>query len=612
MKRRELMLAGGLLLVVVGWLVGPSLLDLVTGSGERLAARKLILNRELVQLKKLNRWKKQSLAAPEANGADRAEEQYRNWVWSLAKSVGKFDEINVTPGSRGGSRRNRGYTPVQVQLTGLARFADVERFLFHFYQADLLHRVVSLRMKSKSQDHDPQLDVTLIAEGLSLSYAGAERSQRASLFPQARLVSDATDGTLTVEKAGGFPDQPGFLVRVDGQYLSVTSSEKSSDPETGATTAQWDYEAVSPRKTLAAASTVELVRVAESMQNITLDDYKLVNPFARYDPQLIVSGSKTITVGAAFSLTARVDGARPGIQTTFGLGQHPDGMTIDKQTGKITWQTRTEQSPGRATLEVLARLEGRELPVSSTSLEWKAAATTVVRNEPPTLGVLQPITVVAGSPVEFTVSGSDPEKGTLAFALSSRAPRGATIDARSGRFRWVPQAPGEFRVTVEVRDDGTPSQKASGSVTINVSLDSAQFTVLTASIVRDGEPEAWLYDRLKNQRVVLRPKSRFRYGEIEAEVVSIEARAVVFRIGNDERRLALGESLQKLKPSPKPYDEDPRPAKPAADVKPADEKPADEKPADAKPADAKPADAKPADAKPADAKPAAERPMGDQ
>jgi hypothetical protein len=608
------MLAGGLLLVVVGWLVGPLLLDLVTGSGARLTTRKQVLTRELAQLKKLNRWKYQSLARPEDNGADRAEEQYRNWVWSLAESIGKFEELNVTPNSRGRSRRSREFVPVQVQLTCVARYGDIQRFLFHFYQADLLHRVVSLRMKSKSQDHDPQLDVTLIAEGLSLPYAVKELSNRDTLFPQARLTADAADKTLVVEQARGFPVEPGFLVRVGDQFLDVTSTEQAEDSETGDTTTRWVYEAVSPEKPLAADSTVELVRVAESMQKITLDDYRLINPFARYNAQVIVAGSKTITVGEAFSLAARVEGARPGIRMTFELGSHPDGMTIDPKTGKISWQTETSQVPGKATVLVLAKLEGREakLVASPTSLEWKAVPVAVVRNEPPTIAALKSINAVAGSPVEFTATGTDPEQGTLAFALASGSPSGATIDANSGQFRWVPQAPGEFKVTVEVRDNGSPPQKASGSVTIQVSLDSAQFTVLTASIVRDGEPQAWLYDRLKNQRLVLRPKTRFRYGEIEAVVVKIEDRAVVFRIGKVERRLALGESLQKLKPAAKkPYDSDPQPVK-TTDGKPAESKPAATKAADAKPADAKPADAKPADAKPADAKPAAKKTADDR
>jgi len=606
MKRSEMILVGGLVLVVVGYLVGQSLLDLVTGSGTRLAAKKQALDREKLQLKDLNRWKHQSLARPEANGADRAEEQYRNWVWSLAESIGKFEQLNVAPNSRGRSRRSGGFVPVQVQLTCVARYGDIQRFLYRFYQADLLHRVVSLRMKSKSQDHDPQLDVTLVAEGLSLSYAVKELSQRDTLFPQAQLASDAADNTLVVAQAKGFPVKPRFLVRVGDQYLDVTSSEQAEDQDTGAKTTRWVYEAVSPEKTLAADSTVEFVRVAKSMKKVTLDDYRLINPFARYSAQLIVAGRKTVTVGESFSLTARVDGARPGIQTTFELGLHPEGMTIDPKTGKITWQIEKSQAPGKTSVEVLAKLEGREakLAGSPIPLEWRAVRVVAVQNRAPTVGSLSSITAVAGSVVEFTASGTDPEEGTLAFALASGSPRGATIDAKSGQFRWVPQAPGKVTVTVEVRDDGSPPQKGSRSVTIDVSLDSAQFTVLTASIIRDGEPEAWLFDRLKNQRVVLKPKARFRYGEIEAEVVSIEDRAVVFRIGKEQRRLTLGDSLQKLKPAAKPYDSDPKPVQTTTKVKPADSKSAAKKTADAKPDDEKPAAKKTADAKPADVKPA--------
>ncbi|GIS62085.1 MAG: hypothetical protein CM1200mP2_43100 [Planctomycetaceae bacterium] len=127
------------------------------------------------------------------------------------------------------------------------------------------------------------------------------------------------------------------------------------------------------------------------------------------------------------------------------------------------------------------------------------------------------------------------------------------------------QSPGEFRVTVEVSDSGTPRAKDSQSVTIKVALDSAQFTVLTASVVRDGQPQAWLFDRLKNQRLVLTPKTRFRYGDVEAEVVSIGERAVVFRVGKNDLELALGDSIQKLKAiATKPKAEKPAAEKPAA------------------------------------------------
>ena len=54
MKNSEKFLVGGLLLVIVGWVVGPSFIGLVTGSGARLDAIEQSLNRDLKTLKKLN------------------------------------------------------------------------------------------------------------------------------------------------------------------------------------------------------------------------------------------------------------------------------------------------------------------------------------------------------------------------------------------------------------------------------------------------------------------------------------------------------------------------------------------------------------------------------
>ena len=421
----------------------------------------------------------------------------------MAEEVGTFKELNVAPNSRGGSRGGRSFVPVQVQLTGLAKFGDVRRFLFRFYQADLLHRVVSLRMKSKSQqDDDPELEVTLIAEGLSLSYAAEELAGRDTLFTQTRLATESDEETVDVAGDSAFPRKKSFLVRVGDQYVEINASEKIADDEDGAV--RWTFAPGGPARTLQADTIAEHVPVAESMTGVALKDYNEVNPFALYEATLIVTGSKEITVGQAFRLRARVKGVRPGMQTTFELGEHPPGMTIEtvvndegKSEGRIAWQTEEDQEPGQASLEVFAKIEGRSSRLTRTpdSLRWSAKRVAVARNERPKMGSLKSFTVVAGTPVEFTASATDPEDGRLAFALASGSPRGASIDSGSGEFRWVPQAPGEFQVTVEVSDSGTPRQKDSQSVTIKVSLDSAQFTVLTASVTRDGKPEAWLFDR---------------------------------------------------------------------------------------------------------------------
>ena len=60
MKRSEMILAGGFLVVVVGYFAGPPLLNLVTGSSQQLQARQTELNRELAQLKKLKRLQKEN------------------------------------------------------------------------------------------------------------------------------------------------------------------------------------------------------------------------------------------------------------------------------------------------------------------------------------------------------------------------------------------------------------------------------------------------------------------------------------------------------------------------------------------------------------------------
>ena len=155
-----------------------------------------------------------------------------------------------------------------------------------------------------------------------------------------------------------------FRVRVGDQYLDVESSEKVTDDKDSAV--RWTFAPDSPVSSVDADAIAELVPVAESMKTVVPRDYKLVNPFALYEATLIVSGRKSIEVGQAFALKARVDGVRPGIRTTFEFGKHPEGMTIKtvqnedgQYEGQIDWQTEADQESGSASLEVFAKIEGR-------------------------------------------------------------------------------------------------------------------------------------------------------------------------------------------------------------------------------------------------------------
>ena len=109
---------------------------------------------------------------------------------------------------------------------------NLKAFLFHFYQADLLHRVLSIRLKTDTHDGDPVLEVTLVAEALSLPYADEKISRRKTLFPHARLVASGEDSTLTLQDGDDFPKKD-FRVRVGSEFLHVSESQlvKKKDKE---------------------------------------------------------------------------------------------------------------------------------------------------------------------------------------------------------------------------------------------------------------------------------------------------------------------------------------------------------------------------------------------
>lgn len=552
MKRREAMLALGLLVVVLGWFLGGPLLGFVAGDTQGRLQELEALNRRIKDLKKLNEWKGQSLARPDGKSVGRAVEQYQQWVWDVAETVGEFQEVNVSPDRRvAGGRSGQAFVPVRVKLTGQATMENLKTFLFHFYQADLLQRVLSIRLKSATHDGDPVLEVMLIAEALSLPYADENVSNRTTLFPRAQLVASADAATLTLQESGDFPNKD-FRVRVGSEFFEVKENKavKKKDKKEQQTWT-WTVTRDEMAESLAPETMIELAKVSESMKGLQLKDYTFKNPFARYIPQLALIGSKRHTLGSSdpVSLTARVKSADPEIKLSYGLLRKPEGMTIDKDSGKISWQPEATRGPGTVPIRVLARLSGRSTPLTlDEEIELRApAAPRAPKNEQPVLGKLEDVTVVAGLPVEFTVTATDAEKGELSFALERGAPAGAKIEAKTGKFSWIPDSPGDFEVGVEVSDDGSPAQKASAKVTIQVSLDSAQFTVLVASVTKDGQQRAWIYDRLKNNRVILRPKTRLQYGSIDAEVIEIFPRLVVFRVGKTEHRLRIGESLQKLK-----------------------------------------------------------------
>lgn len=93
-------------------------------------------------------------------------------------------------------------------------------------------------------------------------------------------------------------------------------------------------------------------------------------------------------------------------------------------------------------------------------------------NRPPAFDRMAPVSARPGQPLTFTAKAKDPDEiDILQYALEGTVPTGATIDAKTGRFRWEPAktvAAGEYEVTVRATDSGTPTKFVTQKVKLTI------------------------------------------------------------------------------------------------------------------------------------------------
>ena len=116
--------------------------------------------------------------------------------------------------------------------------------------------------------------------------------------------------------------------------------------------------------------------------------------------------------------------------------------------------------------------------------------------------VLQPIddqALTAGDSLSVTAAASDPDVSSgLIYSITSGAPAGLGIDSSTGAITWATDSdtvPGEYRVTVQVSDGGSPALTDSKQFAVTVDNedwatsgggDEPVVTVLTSSDAQEG------------------------------------------------------------------------------------------------------------------------------
>jgi hypothetical protein len=174
METREIVLAGLLGSTVALWY---GHMALVSNVFEPLAARRKELvdlqiersqqqsvkTRQLRAAKQLGDWSKRGLPADPST----ALALYHNWLIEWATKQGLTDVV-VTPGRVDPKPKDKTYYVIPMTVKAKGRLETAVKALHEFHAAGMLQRVRNLAAASPAREGDPDLDLTMQVEALSL------------------------------------------------------------------------------------------------------------------------------------------------------------------------------------------------------------------------------------------------------------------------------------------------------------------------------------------------------------------------------------------------------------------------------------------------------------
>lgn len=185
----------------------------------------------------------------------------------------------------------------------------------------------------------------------------------------------------------------------------------------------------------------------------------VVEPAPNLPPILLPLPNLSVDEGERFQLNVGgfdPDGDASLLRYELAPG-HPDGGSIDPNTGRISWLTNESDGPGSFAFTVLVHDSGS--PSLSAMRTYGVVVAEV--NQAPILGNMETMSVPAGMQLSIPVRATDVDlpSQTLRFSLLAGSPVDANIDANTGQITWQPsvsQMPGRYLFNVSVSDNGNP------------------------------------------------------------------------------------------------------------------------------------------------------------
>jgi hypothetical protein len=176
LQRREKMLLG-----VMGGVVAMMVCYFLFVAGDSRPVEQLVKDRDKIKAevaKKRNTQKEANdnivqLEAWRRRAVPSEQAIYNDWLRNLAA---QFISKPFKLESQGSEQQHGGvYTKFSFKLSGHASVAKLTEFLYEFYKAGHLHQIKQMELKPAQNTREPELDVALTVEALSL--AGVERKE---------------------------------------------------------------------------------------------------------------------------------------------------------------------------------------------------------------------------------------------------------------------------------------------------------------------------------------------------------------------------------------------------------------------------------------------------
>ncbi len=177
------------------------------------------------------------------------------------------------------------------------------------------------------------------------------------------------------------------------------------------------------------------------------------------------------TIDELLELSVPIEATSPsGSALTYALDQASldAGMTIDPDTGVLTWTPSEEQGPGSYDVTVTVTDEDGQETTQTFTITVNEV------NLPPELDPIEDQVAMVDVEIQVDANATDPDipENNLTYSLDQASlDAGMTIDPDTGVITWTPTADQEmtdFEVTVTVTDDGDPAASDTETFTISV------------------------------------------------------------------------------------------------------------------------------------------------